>query len=180
MKARSTHTPTQVLASHSWREANRRMDRQILKIFLPGFRIQSEILTDFRILQLQWIVNSTIFWARILDFACNKSIFAQILESGEILTADLVNKSQQISGFAYSFSPPSSCMRTAIRMDSDSHRQLFCPHGSSSLSHLLSGQKMEKTHVSKTLYAKHSFKHQLHTTHVGAVAWELHGSFPTT
>ena len=76
------------------------MDRQILKIFLPGFQIQSEILTYFRILQLQRIVNSTIFWARILDFARNKSIFAQILESGEILTADLVNKSQLISGFA--------------------------------------------------------------------------------
>ena len=82
------------------------MDRQILKIFLPGFRIQSEILTDFRILQLQRIVNSTIFGARILDFACNKSIFAQILESGEILTADLVNKSQRISGFAYPIHPP--------------------------------------------------------------------------
>ena len=76
MKARSTHTPTQVLASPSWREVNRRMDRQILKIFLPGFRIQSEILTDFRILQLQWIANSSIFWAWILDFACNKSIFS--------------------------------------------------------------------------------------------------------
>lgn len=64
-----------------------------LKIFLSGFRIQSEILTDFRILQLQRIVDSSIFGARILDFACNKSIFAQISDSGEILTADLVNKS---------------------------------------------------------------------------------------
>ena len=64
-----------------------------LKIFLSGFRIQSEILTDFRILQLQQIVDSSIFCARILDFACNKSIFAQISDSGKILTADLVNKS---------------------------------------------------------------------------------------
>ena len=46
-------------------------DRRILKIFLPGFRIQSEILTDVGIQQLQWIMDSSIFWARILDFACN-------------------------------------------------------------------------------------------------------------
>ena len=64
-----------------------------LKIFLSGFRIQSEILTDFRILQLQRIVDSSIFCARILDFACNKSIFAQITDSGKLLTADMVNKS---------------------------------------------------------------------------------------
>ena len=43
----------------------------IFKIFLPGFRIQSKILTDFRILQLQRIADSSIFWARILDFTCN-------------------------------------------------------------------------------------------------------------
>ena len=49
------------------------MDRRIL----PGFRIQSEILTDFRILQLQRIADSSSFGARISD-------------SGEILTADLV------------------------------------------------------------------------------------------
>ena len=40
---------------------NRRMDRWILKIFLPGFRIQSEILMDFWILQLQQIADSSIF-----------------------------------------------------------------------------------------------------------------------
>ena len=72
---------------------NRRTDRRILKIFLPGFRIQSEILTGFRILQLQRIADSSFCWARILDFACNKSIFARISDSGKILTADLVNKS---------------------------------------------------------------------------------------
>ena len=71
---------------------------------------------DFRILQLQriadssifwarildfacnksifaWISDSSIFWARILDFACNKSIFAWISDSCKILTADLLNKS---------------------------------------------------------------------------------------
>ena len=144
MKARSTHTPTQVLASPSWREVNRRMDWRILKIFLPGFQIQSEILTDFRILQLQHIANSSIFWARILDFACNKSIFARISESGEILTVDLVNKSQQTSGFAYPYSPPSSCMRTAIPVDSESHRQLFCPYESSSLWHYYQVKKRRK------------------------------------
>ena len=41
------------------RRVNRRTDRRILKIFLPGFRIQSEILTDFRI--------HPFFWAKILD-----------------------------------------------------------------------------------------------------------------
>ena len=61
---------------------NRRTDRRILKKFLPGIQIQSEILTDFRILQLQQIAGSSIFWARILDFACNKNIFARISDSG--------------------------------------------------------------------------------------------------
>ena len=109
MKAKSTHAQTQVLASPSWREVNRRMDRQILKIFLPGFRIQSEILTDFRILQLQWIANSSIFCAHILDFACNKSVFAQISDSGKILTADSVNKSQRIRGFAHTHTAHGFC-----------------------------------------------------------------------
>ena len=54
---------------------NRRTDRRILKIFLPGFRIQRETLTGFRILQLQRIADSSIFWARILDFACKKKNF---------------------------------------------------------------------------------------------------------
>ena len=61
---------------------NKRMDRPILKIFLPGFRIQSEILTDFRILQLQRMEDSSIFWARILNFANNSNIFAWISDSG--------------------------------------------------------------------------------------------------
>ena len=111
MKAKSTHTQTQVLASPSWREVNRQMDRRILKIFLPGFRIQSEILTDFRILQLQWIANSSILWAQILDFACNKSIFAQISESGKILMEDLVNKSQRIRGFAHTHTAHGFCIK---------------------------------------------------------------------
>ena len=68
---------------------NRRTDRRILKIFLPGFRIQSEILTGFRILQLQRNADSYIFCARILDIACNTNIFARISD----LTADLVHKS---------------------------------------------------------------------------------------
>ena len=50
---------------------NRRTDRRISKIFLPGFRIQSEFLTYFLILQLQQIADSSIFSARILDFAYN-------------------------------------------------------------------------------------------------------------
>ena len=77
------------------RGVNRRTDRRILKIFLPGFRIQSEMLTDFWILQLQWNAASSIFWARILDFACNTNIFARISDSGRKfnIRADLVNKS---------------------------------------------------------------------------------------
>ena len=46
------------------REVKRRTDR-------PGFRSQREILTDFRILQLQRIADSSVFWAQILDFACH-------------------------------------------------------------------------------------------------------------
>ena len=76
------------------------MDRRILKIFLPRFRIQSEILTDSWILQFQRIADSSIFWARILDFAGNKSIFARISDSGKILAADLVNKSINHNGSA--------------------------------------------------------------------------------
>ena len=64
------------------RGVNRRTDRRILEIFLHGFRIQSEILTDFRILQLQRNADSSIFCARILDFACNTNIFAPISDSG--------------------------------------------------------------------------------------------------
>ena len=46
---------------------NRPMDRQILKIFLPCMQIFA-IAAD---------------WTRILDFACNKNIFAQISNSGQ-------------------------------------------------------------------------------------------------
>ena len=68
---------------HKWsrRGVNRQTDQRILKIFLPGFRIQSEILTDFRILRLWWIADSSIFWARILDLTYNSNIFARISDS---------------------------------------------------------------------------------------------------
>ena len=36
---------------------NRQTDQRISKILLPSFRIQSEILTDFRILELQRIAD---------------------------------------------------------------------------------------------------------------------------
>ena len=71
---------------------NRRTDRRILQIFLPGFRIQSEILTDFRILQLQRNADSSIFWSRILDSACNIIFLPGFRIHSENLTADLVNK----------------------------------------------------------------------------------------
>ena len=42
----------------------------ILKGFLPRFWIQSKILADLKILQLQWITISSIFGTWILDYAC--------------------------------------------------------------------------------------------------------------
>ena len=41
----------------------------ILKIILPGLRIQSEILTDLRILNLQRFVVSSIFGSGFFEFA---------------------------------------------------------------------------------------------------------------
>ena len=40
--------------------------------FRPDFRIQSKILTDLLILQLQRFAVFIYFWARSLDFACDK------------------------------------------------------------------------------------------------------------
>ena len=51
---------------------NRLTDQRILTVFSPGFRIQSNILTDLRILQLQRFAVFIDFWARSLDFACDK------------------------------------------------------------------------------------------------------------
>ena len=51
---------------------NRLTDQRILTVFSPGFRIQSKILTDLRILQLQRFAVFIDFWARSLDFACDK------------------------------------------------------------------------------------------------------------
>ena len=51
---------------------NRLTDQRILTVFSPGFRIQSKILTDLRILQLQRFAIFIDFWARSLDFACDK------------------------------------------------------------------------------------------------------------
>ena len=69
------------------------MDRQILKIFLPGFQIQSEILTDFRILQLQWTVDSSIFGPRFRTLHVIQIFLPRFWIQGEILMADLVIKS---------------------------------------------------------------------------------------
>ena len=51
---------------------NRLTDQRILTVFSPGFRIQSKIWTDLRILQLQRFAVFIDFWARSLDFACDK------------------------------------------------------------------------------------------------------------
>ena len=58
------------------RGVNRPMSWWIFKTFLTRLWILSEILMDFLILQLQWSADSFIFWAQILDFVCNKNIFA--------------------------------------------------------------------------------------------------------
>ena len=65
---------------------------------------------DFRILQLQEFIH---FWAQILDFACNKSIFAS--DSGKILTEDLVNKSQRIRGFAHTHTAHGFCITYLLK-----------------------------------------------------------------
>lgn len=74
------------------RAVNRQTDRQILKIFLHRFRIQSEILMDFWILILRWITDSSIFWAYILDFACIKILLPGFRIQGKNGREDLVNK----------------------------------------------------------------------------------------
>ena len=51
---------------------NRLTDQRILTVFSPGFRIQSKLFTDLRILQLQRFAVFFDFWARSLDFACDK------------------------------------------------------------------------------------------------------------
>ena len=51
---------------------NRLTDQRILTVFSPGFRIQSKLLMDLRILQLQRFAVFFDFWARSLDFACDK------------------------------------------------------------------------------------------------------------
>ena len=67
--------------------------RRILKIFLLGFRIQSDILTDFRILQLQRIANSSVFWARIWTSRVIDIFLPGFRTQSENGRADLVNKS---------------------------------------------------------------------------------------
>ena len=49
------------------RGVNGQTDWQILKIFLPGFWIQSEISRGFQIMR---IADSSSFWDQILEFAC--------------------------------------------------------------------------------------------------------------
>ena len=87
-----TSTGLKCVAWPFLREVNRPTDLWILKIFLPGFRIQSKILTDFQIQQLQQITDSSSFWARILDFAYNEDIFARISDSRQNFNGGLVNR----------------------------------------------------------------------------------------
>ena len=50
------------------------MDRRILKIFLPVFRIQNKVFMDFCILQLQRIADSSIFGPRFWTLCVIKVI----------------------------------------------------------------------------------------------------------
>ena len=70
---------------------NSQMNWQILQMFCPDFGFKVRFKQIFRILQFQQIADSSIYWARNLDFVCNKAIFARI--QCETLMADLVNKS---------------------------------------------------------------------------------------
>ena len=68
-------------------------DRWILKIFLTSLWIQSEILSDFLILQLQRSADSSTFLAQLLDFVCKKLFLPRFWTKGEILMVHVVNKS---------------------------------------------------------------------------------------
>ena len=143
-----TSTGLKCVACPFLREVNRPTDLKILKIFLPGFQIQSKVLTDFQIQQLQQIVDSSSFWARILDFAYNEDIFARISDSTQNFNGGLVNKfkiimDQQIclplftpllfqSPLLMSTNPPSPFPRLSAQVDP--HAKLY--HGN------LSGTKL--------------------------------------
>lgn len=71
----------QLLHSRGGEKANKQMDR-FLKYFCLDFRFRAKIYWICRLGNcMQWIVNSSTFWAWILDFGCFKIIFAQISDS---------------------------------------------------------------------------------------------------
>ena len=69
-----------------------------------------------------------------------------------------------------------SCMHTTISRGSGSHRQLFHPYRSSPLYGIGSKNRENLCLKDPLLWwagsVKHSFKHQLHTTHVGTIGWK--------
>ena len=66
-------------------------------------------------------------------------------------------------------------------MGSGSHRQLFRPYWRPQAWHSHWVNERGKPVSQKPLTAeKQSIKHQIYTTHVGPVGWELHGSSTTT
>ena len=85
--------------ARSKRGVNRPTDRRVLKVFLLKFRIQSKLLTDLEILQLQWITDSSIFFflgglgGGILDVAFHKIFLPGFRFENKILTEDLGDKS---------------------------------------------------------------------------------------
>ena len=66
---------------------------------------------------------------------------------------------------------------------SGSHGQLFRPCQASSAWHIRRAEiglkALRSLPFTAEAGAKHPFKCQLHTAHVGAGGWEPHGSFPT-
>ena len=85
------------------RGVNRLTDQRILTVFSPGFRIQSKILTDLRILQLQRFVVFIDFWARSLDFACDKVRIVDLSDSQKCLVLFVFVCVRCCSSFFFSY-----------------------------------------------------------------------------
>ena len=87
------------------REVNRRTDRRILKIFLPGFRNQREILTDFLTCNCSGLRIHLLFGPGFLILHVIKTFLPGFRIQGEMLTRIWLIKHKRIGGFAYPYSP---------------------------------------------------------------------------
>ena len=87
------------------------MDRCILKIFLPRFRIQCEIVMDFAVVAIALdygFIHFYFFGPGFWSLYVIKYFCQDFGLKSKILMEHLVNKSSQIGGFAYPYSPLSS------------------------------------------------------------------------